>query len=418
MHQTESSQTTATPNARIIKITRRPYPVIAAALLMALLTVALVGALTGRFRPTLAPGSGTAGPYPRPTTSNEVVTTGPLAISQLQTTLDPATGLPANGALSDIWFSGPNDGYAVGSQPAGTLIMHYDGQRWSPINEGITGGDLLGVWGLSASDIWAVGDEDLGAGNFQGIVVHLADGHVKDAIRLNLSGLSKIRMISPTEGWAIGQTEADGAFVAHVKDGIWTSLNLSGPSGLRDAHGLVALSPNDVYIAGSQAIFRRQNDQWQIVDSSFKGDMLAAAMLSPTDCWFGGAGLDPGKRANGFGGSPEVIHYDGTTWKLTNLHSVVPVGNIYGLAFASPTHGWAVGDIPSTDPHITSNALLLEYTNGAWYQYPKPLQVDPSGVVMTSDTDGWAVGATRKIDGASTAAILRLQNDRWSLYHP
>jgi hypothetical protein len=37
-------------------------------------------------------------------------------------------------------------------------IVHYDGASWKPMDPGTTG-VLNGVWGSSANDVWAVGDD-------------------------------------------------------------------------------------------------------------------------------------------------------------------------------------------------------------------------------------------------------------------
>ena len=60
----------------------------------------------------------------------------------------------------DVWASGPDDAFAVGSE--GTIV-HYDGTAWTPMTSGVDD-HLFGVWGSGPSDVFAVGD--------QGIILH------------------------------------------------------------------------------------------------------------------------------------------------------------------------------------------------------------------------------------------------------
>ena len=56
--------------------------------------------------------------------------------------------------LNGVWGSSATDVFAVGDNGA---IMHYDGTTWSTMSSGTTN-DLNAVWGNSATDVFAVGD--------------------------------------------------------------------------------------------------------------------------------------------------------------------------------------------------------------------------------------------------------------------
>jgi hypothetical protein len=47
---------------------------------------------------------------------------------------------------TDIWSVGP-----------GPAVMHYDGQQWADVPQGLVGGELWGVEASGADDIWAAG---------------------------------------------------------------------------------------------------------------------------------------------------------------------------------------------------------------------------------------------------------------------
>jgi hypothetical protein len=61
-----------------------------------------------------------------------------------------------NGLTNDlygVWGSSGTDVFAVGSVG---MLLHYDGNDWTPMNSGTTE-NLFGIWGSSSSDVFAVG---------------------------------------------------------------------------------------------------------------------------------------------------------------------------------------------------------------------------------------------------------------------
>ena len=58
-----------------------------------------------------------------------------------------------SGEYAGVWGTSASDVWAVGYN--GT-ILHYNGTNWSSVSSGATE-PLYGVWGSSASDVWVVG---------------------------------------------------------------------------------------------------------------------------------------------------------------------------------------------------------------------------------------------------------------------
>ena len=72
--------------------------------------------------------------------------------------------LPTGNDLLGVWGSSSGDVFAVGR---GGTILHFNGSIWSSMSSGMTY-DLCAVWGSSAQDVFTVGNDATG----QGIIRH------------------------------------------------------------------------------------------------------------------------------------------------------------------------------------------------------------------------------------------------------
>ena len=72
----------------------------------------------------------------------------------------------------------------------------------------------------------------------------------------------------------------------------------------------------------------------------------------------------------------------GVTWRLR--YSIPHALDLYGVAFADPTHGWVVGD----------NGIYATTDGGATWkvQYRDSQSLSLCGVAVAGTTHGWAVG--------------------------
>jgi hypothetical protein len=62
---------------------------------------------------------------------------------------------PVASPLGAIWGSSPTDIYLLTASAGSGTIWHFDGSSWTPTNTGASG--LLDIWGNSATDVFAVG---------------------------------------------------------------------------------------------------------------------------------------------------------------------------------------------------------------------------------------------------------------------
>jgi hypothetical protein len=138
--------------------------------------------------------------------------------------------MPAGAFFHSISMASADEGWAVGTAGPGTtdgtFAEHYLHGQWSRVdpleadgpNAGqVILGSLNQVQAVAKGDAWAVGESDPSSG--PGLILHWANGrwtHVDLGIPLNI--LHSIDMISPTEGWVVG----DGQEILHLRNGTWT----------------------------------------------------------------------------------------------------------------------------------------------------------------------------------------------------
>jgi hypothetical protein len=94
-------------------------------------------------------------------------------------------------SLEGVWSHSPSDVFAVGSGLGGGVVVHYDGHTWSPMVVPPVIG-LWDVWGTSASDVYAVGDD---------AILHY-DG--KSWTKVSDQGGSDVWGSSPTDVFVVG----------------------------------------------------------------------------------------------------------------------------------------------------------------------------------------------------------------------
>src|SRR5919106_1772367 len=104
-------------------------------------------------------------------------------------------------ALYGIWGSSASDIWAVGA--SGT-ILHWNGSAWSSVTSGTKAG-LNAVWGSGPSDVWTVGSG--------GIILHWNGSAWSSEPSGTTDGLRGVWGSSATEVWAVGGGSAGRAIL-------------------------------------------------------------------------------------------------------------------------------------------------------------------------------------------------------------
>ncbi|HKT40536.1 MAG TPA: hypothetical protein VJR48_19345, partial [Ktedonobacterales bacterium] len=155
--------------------------------------------------------------------------------------------------------------------------------------------------------------------------------------------LSVIGMSSETDGWAMGQvmgqnggSSEDPGYVLHYTDGRWAQVrNTPLKAGI---NAIKMLSPTDGWAIGSH-VYHYDGVSWREVSLPVSTQFNAIAAISPTNIWIAGDGTWSGAPD----GNATILHYDGKSWMRQATPRLSDYFSITSLSMVSPNDGWAVG---------------------------------------------------------------------------
>lgn len=250
------------------------------------------------------------------------------------------------------------------------------------------------------------------------------------------SGLNDVAMVSASEGWAVGYTDAgngatgqrETATLMHYAHGTWTPVSTSIQGYLTQLNSISMLSPTDGWAAGyqeiagqpSQTIILHYNGHtWTAVANSMNGGIIRLQMLSDTDGWaIGGTSLN------------DLLHFDGHNWTVQALPASLGAGTknavqMSDLFMLSPTDGWAVGSMNpilsggQTGASDLPSGLILHYTGGQWIVVLTIPNAELGHIALDSASDGWASGSNitpfpNSVGFTQSALLLQYANGNWA----
>ena len=158
----------------------------------------------------------------------------------------PNTGVPPSDGLLGVWGSTTNDLWAVGKNGA---ILHGDGTGWTRVASPATN-TLRAVSGSAADDVWAVGDA--------GTILHW-NGVGWSAAVSNTS--ADLLAVWATVGYVVA-VGANGTILANAGS-VGSSGFVAQPSGATATlSGVWGRSPTDVYVADGKNLFIYDGSDW------------------------------------------------------------------------------------------------------------------------------------------------------------
>jgi len=241
------------------------------------------------------------------------------------------------GGMGDMWFSGPNDGWAC----MGPWVFHYDGTKWCLFADLFKELDVSGVYSICApapNDVWV--SVDL---HSRGLIFAHYDGTVwKEVIPPEGGRANDIFFISPTRGWAAVRTGDAGeekGLVLYYDGRTWTK-QWEGDVVFKELYFLGVdngWAYGFDYNARELGLFHFDGEDWEKVGlPGLKAKTYEAIKFNgPNDGWL--LGKSEGNPLL----DPLLYHYDGATW--TEVKCPPGAKLVNSADFVSATYGWLAG---------------------------------------------------------------------------
>ena len=262
--------------------------------------------------------------------------------------------------LSDIWGTGPNDVYAVGS--SGAIVHSKNGVSWTPFFNSPTTADLNSVWGSSMSDVYVVGASGgiWRTADQGGTWTKQSSGTSANLYRVWGSGGGDIFVVG------------SAGTILHTTDSgtTWKPLT-SGTA--QDLFAVWGPGQNDVYAAGtSGVVLHSGGGAWSVQHSSNINDRLTTISgTSMTNVFTANPGLLFQSTGNG-------------TW--VDVKGRLNRAGIYRL--------WSYGDSIWGVEGISGTSIYQSLDDGTtWSQLPTMSAAALDGIWGTSPTNIYVVGS-------------------------
>lgn len=279
------------------------------------------------------------------------------------------SGSSGGDTLTTVWGAGPLDVWVAGYyNPDNGIIFHRDMTGTWMIAGTPTVAKLYGLWGTSATDVFAVGG-DIGATHAS--VLHSTGAAFTDLFSYPQSQANGIFGFSSTNlylAWSSGTAPAPHAGIWHSSDGkTFSAQNGSAGAGV-PPDGMTAVwgsAPNDVYAAGS-GIFHSVGDGAWFSQSTMTASAITGS--SATDLY-------------AVGPAGTILHSKGDgAWAPQTATG----GDFYGVWQSGPNDIWVVG---------VNGTILRSNGNGTWTAPASSMTTVPLRAIWGSSSgDIYVVG--------------------------
>jgi hypothetical protein len=339
-----------------------------------------------------------------------------------------ATSYSVHGLLGGVAALSVNNAWAVGetvtANSSRTLILHWNGSKWSPVTnpKPITGG-LIAISAESAHDIWAVGFDGSQGEYF--LVMHWnGKAWSRQAIPEVNGALDGVAAAGNTV-WAVGDSVGEAAFQSvavslRLTGGNWSLIpvQVSVPSYLT---AVTVTSAGTVWAAGEltgkkyeNAVLRWNGKSWVTVQLSLPSHPSYSPSWGGLASGRGGAAFLVGNIEAGYS-----MRWTGKTWQRTPI----PLKNadLDGVSYIPGGTAWAVGNTYETTA-LRDSGLILHWSGSSWVTAANPPPVIATdgyylqNVSASSRDNAWAVGEVEPYNAAGlpTTWIMHWNGKTWS----
>ena len=270
----------------------------------------------------------------------------------------------SDASLLGIWSADPMTTFAAGTD--GVIIVTRDGGvTWTRMTTGTTA-NFTGIWGSSATDVFAVGG--------QGTIVHW-------------DGFTWRRQASPTDdalldltGFGPDRVYAVGVDAALAYDGTkWTMM--PGDLSAAELWSIWGPSPAEMFAVGQNGVaIRWDGARWN-------------RMTTPTAFVLFGLWGTASNDVFAVGIRGTVLHYDGTSWNPTPVPSQA---DFFAIAGTSRSNIMVVGNGGAVMSHngvswtMAPQAASVENLRAVWFDQAGTARIAGwSGTVIERGPSGW-----------------------------
>ncbi len=330
---------------------------------------------------------------------------------------DTSTATQFNSVYMFIDAAGNLGGFAVGYSGNNGVVARLNGGTWtaSAIGGGATA--LLGVFVDSgnnggAPDAWAVGRG--------GQLWHFSNGVWSGPASPAGTGvdLTGIFLVSTSEGWVVGQSSLILHSTSLGSSNVWSALTVPLFTGTGTGVSLLGVSftgSGNGWAVGSEGVILQTGNSncgsavpspcWggssDILESPAPVALTTVYEVGSSDAWVGGA-------FDSYSSTISLAHWDGIKWHRASAAPIsVSQPDIYSIFMLGSGEGWAMGGSSSTPE-------ALKWNGNSWTGQPIVAcgggSCEPRSVYMISGGtggDGYAVG--------TGGHIWRYQSGAWGL---
>lgn len=289
----------------------------------------------------------------------------------------------AGAELTGSYAVSDTDAWVVGGPAhasAAPVALNWNGTAWSAVPTPSPSGStpdwvLKSVAASSASDAWAVGEQ--------------SSGKIHDSLYEHWNGTAWSVVAGPNEGIlnaVLDFSPANAWAFADFSTLHWNGKKWSVVSGALPALAVSADGPGDIWgIYRNDQVTHYNGTSWSSTTLSAPGGtpiFESVVALSPTDVWVGGT--------NGTG--PLLEHFNGTSWRVMTTPSSFSGAGVFAIAARSDSDVW----IFSVHDPLTAAVLLANWNGSSWTTSPSPIPADSSvqiGSAASSPSHVWLFGA-------------------------
>ncbi len=224
--------------------------------------------------------------------------------------------------LYDIWADSESDIFAVGEHHnGGGIVLHYDGVTW---NETAQGNICYGVWGTSASNVFAVGNGSQ-IFHFDGSTWTLMETPTENGYHYE-----KVWGSSESDVFVVGYYKPTGGderyVILHYDGSEWSAMKTGAGGRLMNIWGS---SASNVFAVGYPGILHYDGKNWSLMKDNAIGTYVYSIWGASSSIVFAG-------RSDG-----HILRYNGASWTEMESGNISALWNMWGL---SGTNVYAVGN--------------------------------------------------------------------------